>query len=455
MIVLPTDEPGKAPEVLPVSVLNRLSREVLERSFSLLWVSGEISNLTHAASGHVYFSLKDETAQVRCVMFRNRAQLLPFRLHEGLHVEARALVTLYEARGDFQLNVEALRHAGIGALYEAYARLREKLDKEGLFDAARKRALPIYPRRIGIVTSLQAAALRDVLAALHRRSPQVPVVIYPVPVQGEGAAEKIATAIRLAGTRAECNTLIVTRGGGSIEDLWAFNEEVVARAIATSSIPVIVGVGHETDVTIADFAADHRAATPTAAAELASAGYVDARTVLRQLGAALRETMRRRIETRMQRLDLLSRSLLHPGERMARIGAELAHARSRLNAALRLRLAGERNALQNAGLRLTACRPDFKQRQRTLVQLKTQLASAMTATLRHGSTTLNAVTNNLAHLNPASVLGRGYSITRNARGDIVRNSEQLTADETISIAFAQGWAHAQITKKGRQGASNE
>ncbi len=448
MLILPLDDAEKPPEVLSVSALNRLSREVLERSFPLLWVNGEISNLTRATSGHVYFSLKDETAQVRCVMFRNRAQLLPFRLQEGLRVEARALVTLYEARGEFQLNVESLRLAGIGALYEAYARLREKLEKEGLFDAARKRALPRFPRRVGIVTSLQAAALRDVLAAFQRRSPHVPLVIYPVPVQGEGAAEKIAAAITLAASRAECDTLIVTRGGGSIEDLWAFNEEIVVRSIAASPIPIIVGVGHETDFTIADFAADHRAATPTAAAELASAGYVAAQATLRRLGATLSETMRRCLETRMQRVDLLTRSLLRPGERLARLRTELAHASTRLQAALRLRLTRAASAVQHVGFRLTANRPEVGLQRQALAQLKTQLIAAMATTLQHQRTTLNIVTTNLAHLNPAAVLSRGYSITRNAQGEIVRSSEQLATDETLTIAFAQGWTRAQVREKG-------
>lgn len=245
-----------------MSALNQLVRKALESSFPLLWVNGEISNLRRPASGHVYFALKDDNAQVDCVMFRGRAQLLPFRLQDGMRIEARALVTLYEARGGFQLNIETLRHAGIGALFEAFARLRGKLESEGLFAAERKLPLPRFPRRIGIVTSLQAAALHDVLAALKRRAPHLPVVIFPTLVQGEGAAEGIAEAIGIAAGRGACDVLIVARGGGSIEDLWAFNEETVARAIDACPIPVITGIGHETDTTIADFVADCRAATP-------------------------------------------------------------------------------------------------------------------------------------------------------------------------------------------------
>src|SRR5665647_581533 len=256
--------------ILTVSELNRMAREVLERSFPLFWVSGEISNLTRAASGHWYFSLKDAGAQVRCVMFKNRNAYLEWQPKEGDLVEARAVVTLYEARGEFQLNVEFLQRAGLGVLFEAYEKLRIKLEGEGLFDPARKRSIPAHSRQIGVVTSPDAAAFRDVLTTLKRRMPSIPIVLYPTPVQGKGAAVLIAAAINQASLRAECDVLIICRGGGSMEDLWQFNEEVVARAIAACSIPTISGVGHETDFTIADFAADRRAPTPTAAAEIAS-----------------------------------------------------------------------------------------------------------------------------------------------------------------------------------------
>jgi len=325
-------------EILSVSALNHMARQALENRFPLLWVSGEISNLRRPASGHLYFALKDESAQVDCVMFRGRAQLVPFRLQDGLRVEARALVTLYEARGGFQLNVEALRHAGIGALFEAFARLRERLEKEGLFAPERRQPLPRHPRRIGIVTSPQAAALRDILAALARRAPHLPLILYPTLVQGEGAAANIAEAIGRAAARAECDVLIVARGGGSIEDLWAFNEEAVARAIDACPIPVIAGIGHETDTTIADLAADCRAATPTAAAELASAGWFEAQAELSRLAEALGRQARRRLQEYMQRIDLLARRLVHPGERLGRLRAETAHLATRLAAGLRRRL---------------------------------------------------------------------------------------------------------------------
>src|SRR5690349_23004826 len=258
------------PQILTVSALARSVRDLLEHRYPLLWVAGEISNLTLAKSGHAYFVLKDEQAQLRCVMFRSRHQQLDWEPRDGMQVEAQVLVTLYEARGEFQLNVESMRRAGQGALFEAFVRLRDKLGKEGLFDPAAKRPLPAFPRTIGVITSRDAAALRDVLTTLRRRNPSIAVVVYPVPVQGYRAAEEIASALALAGRRAECGVLLLVRGGGSIEDLWAFNEEVLARAVRACPLPVVTGIGHETDFTIADFAADRRAPTPTAAAELVS-----------------------------------------------------------------------------------------------------------------------------------------------------------------------------------------
>src|SRR5437763_1970592 len=303
---LDADPAYAAPPVLTVTALNQQVARLLERSFPLVWIGGEISNFTRAASGHWYFTLKDDAAQVRAVMFRGRAQYAGFTPREGDKVEVRALVTLYGARGDYQINVEAIRRAGVGALFEAFLRLKEKLTAEGLFDEDRKRPLPLFARAIGIVTSPQAAALRDVLTALRRRAPHVRVVLYPAPVQGQGAAEKIADAIRTASNRAEVDVLIVARGGGSIEDLWSFNEEIVARAIAATSMPVISGVGHETDFTIADFAADLRAATPTAAAELVAAHEEQLCAQLQNLAASLARSLKLRVTAERSRIQQLT-----------------------------------------------------------------------------------------------------------------------------------------------------
>jgi exodeoxyribonuclease VII large subunit len=416
---------SRRPNVLSVSALNRMARETLERSFPLFWVAGEISNLTRAASGHWYFSLKDERAQVRCVMFRNRNSVLDWIPREGDHVEARALVTLYEARGDFQLTIEVLQRAGLGTLFEAFERLKAKLEKEGLFEPVRKRPLPEHPCQIGIVTSPDAAALRDVLTTLRRRMPGIPVVLYPTPVQGKGAAEIIARAIRTAGERNECDVLIVCRGGGSIEDLWQFNEEVVARAIAESPIPVISGVGHETDFTIADFVADRRAPTPTAAAELVTP---DRQALLQSANALhlrLRRQMQHLLHQRMQHTDYLARRLVHPGEKIRQQQERLGHLQARLNAAL---------------LRLT------DRAQARFQPLPQRLQAAQTRDLQRKRDRLLRLEQNLRHLSPDSVLERGYSLVQQADGSIVRDSTRLAPAEPLTVTFARGQAEVRVEK---------
>src|SRR5258706_9655295 len=324
--------------VVTVSELLRSVRDSLERRFPLLWVSGEISNLSLAPSGHCYFTLKDGQAQVECVMFRSRAALLQRELQNGARIEARARVTLYEPRGRFQLSVEAVRQAGVGPLYERFLRVKEKLEREGVFDAGLKRELPAFPRCIGVVTSLAAAALRDVLTTLARRNPALTVVVYPVPVQGQGAAARIAAMLGRASERADCDVLLLVRGGGSIEDLWQFNEEAVARAIRASRIPVVVGVGHETDFTIADFAADARAPTPTAAAELASPSRPELLLRVAELGVRATREALRRIAYAMQGVDALARRLLHPAERLRASRQLVAQLAARLTAGTGRRL---------------------------------------------------------------------------------------------------------------------
>jgi exodeoxyribonuclease VII large subunit len=439
---------GRDERVIAVAELNRLARGVLESSFPLLWVAGEISNLTYAASGHVYFSLKDESAQVRCVMWRSRTQMLPLRLANGMNVEVRALVTLYESRGDYQLNIETLRHAGIGALYEAYARLKEKLEREGLFDAARKRPLPRFPRRVGIVTSLQAAALHDVLAALKRRAPHIPVVIHPAPVQGEDAARELAQAVCIAGRRGECDVLILCRGGGGIEDLWAFNEEVLARAIAACPIPIVSGVGHEADTTIADFAADRRAATPTAAAELVSAAYVEAAQHLARFAAGLRRALQRRLENLQQRLDLAARRLLPPSERLMRLRLAIDHSRVRLASAMRRRLDAAHAGLDRLRLRTAGARPQFARPRQTADHFGRRMTGAIHRAHEQHRARLDALQSHLVHLNPHQVLARGYSIVRDDRGRIVRTSDDIGIGMELRLQFGAGWARSRVTDKG-------
>ena len=379
-------------------------------------------------------------------MFRNRAQLVPFELANGLQVEVRALVTLYEARGDFQLNVETARRAGLGALFEAFARLKDKLAAEGLFDDARKRPLPRFPRRIGVITSLQAAALRDVLAALARRAPQIPILVHAVPVQGEGAAAEIANALRLAAARNECDVLIVARGGGSIEDLWAFNEENLARAIAACPMPVIAGIGHESDFTIADLVADQRAATPTAAAELASAGWFAARNQFPELGRKLRNAIEAILARHMQQVDVAARRLVHPAQRLREAASRLAHLGARITSAASRGI--ERNAAQLVRLRLTwnAHRPDFAAMRTRCEGAESRLTMNWARTHADLGSRIARLADALAHLNPQATLDRGYSITYAADGSIVRNSKTVAPGNQVSIRFAAGTADATITR---------
>lgn len=413
--------------VLRVAELNFAIKQLLESNVPLLWVRGEISNLVKAASGHWYFSLKDDQAQVRCVMFRHKNQLLSNPVGNGQLVEVLAIATLYEQRGDFQLTVEQMRPAGLGVLYEQFERLKQLLESEGLFAAARKRPLPAFPKRIGIVTSLQAAALRDVLTTLKLRLPTVPVLLYPAPVQGAGSAEKIAAAIAAANRRAECDVLIVCRGGGSIEDLWAFNEEVVARAIAASEIPIVSGVGHETDFTIADFVADERAPTPTAAAQRVAP---DRHALLRNLhGMAqhLERAQRNRLQNAMQALDYLQRRLVHPAQQLQRRAQQLDQLQQRMQRAFAYR----------------------QQRQHWQWQsLAQRLAKAMRTVQAQRAGRVENLAQHLVLLDPKQVLARGYSLVQDASGGVVSDAGRLAVGAELRVTFAKGWVRSEVKEKG-------
>jgi len=390
--------------VVTVSELLRSVRDALERRFPLLWVRGELSNLSRAPSGHRYFTLKDRGAQVDCVMFRSRAAAFEAALREGMQVEAQVLVGLYEPRGRFQLTVEALRPAGLGPLYERFLRVKEALEREGLFDAAAKRPLPPYPRTIGIVTSLAAAALHDVLTTLARRNSALSVIVYPAPVQGDLAAGRIAAALAAANARAECDVLLLVRGGGSIEDLWPFNEALVARAIRASRIPVIVGVGHESDFTIADFAADRRAPTPTAAAEIATPSRSELLGAIADCIRCLSREMRRRLQYAMQALDGCTKRLVHPAERLRRS-------------------------------------------EQALAQLRTRLAFALSHRVQRASSQVERLQASLTSLDPQAVLGRGYSITRDKTGRVLRDAAQAHEGELILTTLARGAIQSKVKKR--------
>ncbi len=438
--------PGAAP--CSVSDLNRRARQLLEGGIGRVHVRGEISGFTRAASGHLYFSLKDAAAQVRCALWRSKAGALAFEPKNGDAVEVRAAVTLFEARGEYQLSVESMRRAGAGALFEQFLRLKEKLAAEGLFDAERKRALPALPRGIGIVTSLQAAALRDVVTTLARRAPMIPVVLYPAPVQGAGAAAALAAAVDTAGARAAADgieVLIVCRGGGSMEDLWAFNEEVLARAIAACPLPVVSGVGHETDFTIADWAADVRAPTPTAAAELASPQRDELRAQVAAAAVALARAAQRHLDAAQQRLDWLARALTPPSARLAMQRQHLTHAGVRLHAALHAALTAQRTRAAHAQARLRA--PDLARHQMQLVHARKRLAGAALGRVHACNALLERLSGALHILNPQQVLERGFAIVSDTRGRVVRDGSALAAGDVLDIRFAQGGARVAVDKK--------
>ena len=428
-----------------VSELNRRARLLLEGGIGLVRVRGEISGFMRAASGHVYFSLKDANAQVRCALWRGKASALAFEPKNGDAVDVRASVTLFEARGEYQLSIETMRRAGAGALFEQLLRLKEKLAAEGLFDAGRKRALPSMPEGIGIVTSLQAAALRDVLTTLARRAPMIPVVVYPAPVQGEGSAGAIASAVTTASARATQDgvaVLIVCRGGGSIEDLWSFNEETVARAIAACTVPVVSGVGHETDFTIADWVADVRAPTPTAAAELVSPSMADLFARLAACAQATKRAIDEQLYAAQQRLDWLVRGLKPPSARLAWQRQALAHAMDRLRNAARAGRLAHASRLTNVAGRLHA--PRLAGFRKSLSYLAERMQTGMDYRFAAHANGLDRLAGEIELLNPGRVLERGYAIVRDRNGSVVRDGAAIHSGEQLSVKFARGSATVRV-----------
>lgn len=440
----PFDLDGSA---VSVGALVRSVKDLLENRYRLMWIAGEVSNVTLARSGHWYFVLKDAEAQVRCVMFRHRNQYLDWTPREGMQVEVRATVTLYEARGEFQLNVETIRQAGRGALFEAYLRLRDKLQAEGLFDAASKRPVPSHPRQIGIITSLHAAALRDILTTLKRRNPTIAIVIYPAAVQGATAAAELVAALKQAADRAECDVLIVARGGGGIEDLWSFNDEQLARAIRRSPIPVVTGIGHETDFTIADFVSDLRAPTPTAAAELVAPALVDVLARIGGLAWRLSERIRRELEARMQTLDYLQRRLQDPARMIASQRESLTSLARRLSRSAHASVRQDRALLAHSTHRLLARLPRVAA-SRSEVRLRAMmLVTAVHAIIERQQACATTLDRALRHLDPHAVLARGYSITRDRAGQLVRDAANVVAGDTLDLTLARGTVGVTVNSK--------
>ena len=417
-----------ARSVWSVGALVHAVADALASRFAAVTVKGEISSFTRASSGHCYFNLKDSetgAASLRCAMFRRSASLLDFTPTEGALVVLRGRLAVYEPRGELQFVAESMQRSGEGALFEKFLQLKAKLQAEGLFDAARKRELPPHPRQIGVVTSLGAAALSDVCAALARRAPDVSLVIYPSLVQGADAPEALVKAMQQAAQRAEIDLLLVCRGGGSLEDLWAFNDERVVRAIAAFPVPVVCGVGHETDVTLADFAADHRAATPTAAAELAAPVTEDLRDDLADLAQQMSRRLQRTLDGHAQRLDASSLRLSRPAQAVRLHHQRLALLGLRLNAAPRVACQTQKQTLARAAQRLTRAAA-------VLQASKSQQVHALAARLHA--------------LNPRQVLGRGYAWLSTDDGQAVASVAQLQLGASVHAVLADGDADLKVQR---------
>ena len=439
-----------APSSISVSELNALAKALLEDHLAGLWIAGEVSNLTRAASGHYYFSLKDSRAQVRCAMFKGAAARLANPLKEGDHIEVAGKISIYEARGEFQITVNEVRLKGLGQLYEAYERLKTQLQAEGAFAAERKKPLPARPQCIGIVTSLAAAALRDVVTTLKRRAPEIPVIVYPTAVQGAGSEFQIAQAIKTASQRAECDVLIVCRGGGSIEDLWAFNEEPVVRAIEACAIPVVSGVGHETDFTLADFVADVRAPTPTGAAELVSPNRQESLHRLAQAQGRLKTVLEQRYFDASQKLDWLARQIRHPRQKLDEQRTHIHKLAQTLSYSMTQNVRAHTARFERQTQALKHCRPDISVYRQDIDRFQTTLSHAFRQLLAQRRQSLTAQTALLEAVSPQQILERGFSVVKNTRGQVIRNADVLKQGQKLHITFADGETDVRVTKEQEQ-----
>lgn len=427
--------------IYSVSELNQLARRTLELKIGQAWICGEISNLSQPHSGHGYFSLKDSHAQVRCAMFRFSLQKLKFKLENGQHVIALADVSLYEPRGDFQLIVSHLELTGDGALQLAFEQLKKRLAAEGLFDVQFKKKLPIFPKTIGIITSATGAAIRDILTVLKRRFAVSPIIIYPTLVQGKQAAEHIVRAIQLANQRQECDVLMLARGGGSLEDLWPFNEEIVARAIFASKIPMVTGIGHEIDFTIADFVADLRAPTPSAAAEHVSPNVSDLQQQLVQMQQRLNKLINDLLQRQLLTLTHLQQRLCHPGQRLKQQMQQLDQLEQRLILAQRHVIKHEVLHLNQLILKFNHVNPmvTVSERQTNLTAILNQLNVLMTQSLQQYRQQLQYLAHGLQLVSPLTTLERGFAIVSKAEtGEIIRSSQQTHPGDRLNLKLAEG-----------------
>ena len=429
-------------KVYSVSTLNREARQLVEDHFGTVWVEGEISNLARPSSGHLYWSMKDENSQLRCAMFRQKNRVLKFSPKNGQQILARGRLGIYEARGEFQLVVDYLEEAGEGLLRRRFEELKNKLALEGLFDVERKRALPRLPRKIGVITSPSGAAVRDVLSVLARRFPAIPVLVYPTAVQGDGASDEIASALGLANQRRECDLLILTRGGGSLEDLWSFNEEVVARAIAAINIPVIVGVGHEIDFTIADFVADVRAPTPSGAAELAVPDKSQWFDTLINISNRLSRTINQNLSNTRRLLDSIEHrmSRSHPGVQLGQSSQRLDEMETRLRLSLERSLTKSGSLLAQLNANLLGATPRHlitSLRERLKFNEK-NLASEIQKVLQLRNNHLMLTKRALLSVSPLATLERGYAIVTDSDGNLIKDATTALPGASIDLQLASG-----------------
>jgi len=435
-------------DIYSVSRLNREVRTILETGFPLLWIEAELSNFTRPASGHWYFSLKDEAAQVKCAMFRNRNQLVKVLPENGKQVLVRARIGLYEPRGDYQLIIEHMEEAGDGALRRQFELLKNKLADEGLFDSAHKKDIPETTTRVGIITSDSGAAVHDILTTLQRRFPMQATIIYPTPVQGKGACLKIAEAINKANARQETDVLIVARGGGSLEDLWEFNEEVVARAIYKSDIPVVTGIGHEVDFTIADFVADQRAATPTAAAELISPDRYQQLQKLSSIESRIIYLMQQNLQQKQQKVDWLNKRIRHPKDQLQLLKNKLHELNQRSTRNIKNRLLESRSKIDLLAAKIQQHSPSQRIQQYHLqyknINNRFQIATKQLITSRKEK--LWHLIFSLDALSPLHTLKRGYAIIKDKDNNIIRNVNKLKKNQVIKTELAKGYIHSTITE---------
>lgn len=434
-------------KLLTVTQLNRQVSQLLAHTLGTVQVVAEVSNFVRAASGHWYFTLKDERCAVRAVMFRGRTIALDFIPKDGEKYIFTARVGLYEPRGDYQLQIEKMRKVGLGDLHEAFVRLKNKLQAQGLFAPELKLPVPTQPRAVGVITSLSAAALRDVMTAFARRAPHIPLIVYPATVQGQQAAAEVRQALQSALQRNEVDTLLIVRGGGSLEDLWAFNDEQLARAIVASPIPVISGVGHETDFTIADFAADLRAPTPTAAAELATPHWQELQTRYQQGVQQLQQRHRRFLEHLQLRLEMTSDRLISPYQRIQQQSAELARYQQRLQIAMQRTLQQQQQVYKSHVQRLRQSRPDIQLAHDRLMRAVQALGQRQQQVYLHYVYRHEKMADTLQALNPELVLQRGYAIVRDKDAKVVKNALDLKQNERLSVQLAHGHLLVELKEK--------